>query len=339
MKLGLILALAGTALLASCIFMPVLHSKRVNVDGKVEMMFKIWMQTHNMVFATIEEHQYRLSVFNQAVNKINEVNAAQNSYKLGLNKFTCLTQEEFLAKFTGLLQDQDYTRDTDYSDLPEVIPNENVDWRTEGAVNPIKDQGQCGSCWAFSATAAVEGHWKIAGNNLEFLSEQQLVDCSHLEGNNGCKGGLMDRAFRYLVKAGGQESAQNYPYFAEDGQCRFSKSKIVAHISGYKDVKKDDCATLLQFAKAGPTSIGIAASDIQQYSSGVFSDAKCGTGLNHGVTLIGYGTDSTLNKDYYLVRNSWGLNWGEQGYIRMDRNVMTKTGICGICMQASSPRI
>ena len=303
--------------------------------------FTKWMQTHKITFNTPKEYQYRLKVYGQTDAKIKTENAKQKNYVLGHNKFSHLTEQEFIAKYTGLKISTNYKRKT----TPKVKPapktlsqSPSVDWRTQGAVNPVKDQGQCGSCWAFSATASIEAVWKTSGHNLENLAEQQFVDCSTKFGNQGCNGGLMDDAFKYLMSVAGQERTSDYPYTAKDGVCKYSAAKAVAKISGYADVPKNDCKTLFTFATNQVTSVAIAANAIQSYKSGVFSNALCGTALNHGVAVVGYGHDNSVNKDFWIVRNSWGANWGEQGYIRMDRNVQTSTGICGICMAASAPK-
>lgn len=149
----------------------------------------------------------------------------------------------------------------------------------------------------------------------------------------------MDYAFKYLISVGGQERTSDYPYKAVDQKCNFASAKTVGKISKYADVPKNDCKTLLTYGTQGPTSVAIAANAIMNYNSGVFSNPACGTGLNHGVTLVGFGHDDNLKKDFYLVRNSWGAGWGEQGYIRMDRNVQTSTGICGICQAASIAKV
>jgi len=306
----------------------------VKVNTPVKEAFTAWMKEYKMTFATPKEFNYRLAVFGQTLAKITEVNSQQNDYKLGLNKFSHMTYEEFKAKYTGLQVPADYTRVL-REESSMLQQSASVDWRTQGAVNPIKDQGQCGSCWAFSATAGMEGIWKISGNSLQNQAEQQLVDCSTSFGNNGCNGGWMDYAFKYIISVGGQMPTSAYPYTATQGKCKFAASQIVAKIKGYNDVPKGDCATLLKFATAQPTSVAIDAQAIMNYQSGIFNNRFCGTQLDHGVAVVGYGTSGSQN--FWIVRNSWGTSWGEQGYIRMDRDVMPKTGICGICQAASAP--
>ena len=324
--------LGATLLAMSCFNFN--RTPSVNIMKPVKLAFHQWMTEHGVKFQTPQEYLYRLSVFAKTHARIESENKKGLSYTLGHNKFSHMTEEEFIAKYTGLKVPENYERNI-VAEVPVLSQASNVDWRDKGAVNPVKDQGQCGSCWAFSATASIEGAWKISGHALENLSEQQLVDCSASYGNHGCNGGWMDYGFKYIITVGGQERTADYPYKAVDQACKFSASKITGKITGFKDVPKNDCKTLLKFAADGPTSVAIAANAIMNYKNGVFSTATCGTGLNHGVTLVGYGTDSTLNKDYYIVRNSWGTGWGEQGYIRMDRNVQTSSGICGICMAAS----
>ena len=277
-----------------------------------------------------------MAVFIKNYKLINEVNNRQSRYQLGLNKFSGMSIEEFVGKFTGfkgLSTDERHVTRSMVRSLPTA-----VDWRDYGAVNPVKNQGGCGSCWAFSATAAIEGAWQISKNSLLDLSEQQMVDCSWLQGNQGCNGGWMNNAFKYIQKAGGQQINADYPYTAVDGFCKFKSAKAIAKITTYNDIAKNDCDTLLQYTSQGPVSVAIAVTDsVMHYKSGVYDDVSCGTGLNHAVNLIGYGTDSTTFQKFYLVRNSWGVDWGEAGYIRMDRSKMPTTGICGICMVASRP--
>ena len=254
--------------------------------------------------------------------------------QVGLNQFADLTQAEYAAQY---LRPINTTRQRNFVVLPES--NElagSLDWRAKGAVTPIKNQGQCGSCWSFSTTGSVEGVVQIATGTLVSLSEQQLVDCSGSFGNEGCNGGLMDDAFKYIIANGGLDSEADYAYTARDGTCNKAKeAKKVGSITGFADVPQNNENQLIAAVNKNPVSVAIEADQqaFQLYKSGVF-DAACGTQLDHGVLAVGYGTES--GKDYWIVKNSWGTTWGDQGYILMAQH-KGASGICGINMMASYP--
>jgi len=216
----------------------------------------------------------------------------------------------------------------------KTLPTENladeVNWVTKGAVTKVKNQGQCGSCWAFSTTGAVEGAEFLAGGQLESYSEQQLVDCSTSFGNMGCNGGLMDYAFKY-IETNPLELEADYPYTARDGSCHYVKTKGVGKVKSYADVTPNQVAALKAAVTQQPVAIAIEAdqSAFQMYTSGVITKG-CGTQLDHGVLAVGYGTENGV--DYFLVKNSWGAGWGDQGYVKIGTN-----NVCGILMAASYP--
>jgi cathepsin L len=224
--------------------------------------------------------------------------------------------------------------------VPPIQDNPtSVDWRTQGYVTPIKDQGQCGSCWAFSAIASLEGqHFKASGK-LVSLSEQNLVDCSKKQGNQGCNGGLMDQAFTYIKVNNGIDTEASYPYKAVDQKCKFSAANVGATDAGFTDItsgSEDDLETAI--ATIGPISVAIDAShsSFQLYKSGIYNEPDCSSSeLDHGVTAVGYGSDATGAK-FYIVKNSWGTSWGTDGYIMMSKN---KKNNCGIATAASYPTV
>jgi C1A family cysteine protease len=306
-----------------------------NLHLKDHLTFIQWKNTQNKVYSSPKEEQFRKLNFYRNLRNIEAVNRdASLTYKAGLNQFSDLTEEEFTVKYTGLasIKAEEATLH-----VKGERNDDSVDWRTQGAVNPVKNQGQCGSCWAFSAVGAVESAWKIAGNALASFSEQQLVDCSTAYGNHGCNGGLMNNAFNYWIKGSkGIELESDYPYTARDGTCKFSAAKIKGTITSFKVIAQNDCDGLLHAITQQPVSVGIAANAIMSYTSGIFNNPRCGTQLNHGVTAVGYGTQGT--QEFWIVRNSWGASWGEQGYIRMARDDNKReAGMCGICLAASYP--
>lgn len=217
----------------------------------------------------------------------------------------------------------------------EELPSE-VDWRKHNAVTPVKNQGSCGSCWAFSTTGAIEGLWAINQNELVSLSEQELMDCSRSEGDMSCRGGLMDYAFQMVLDKGGICSEEDYPY-KESDQPSCQKCDPVAHISGFRDVPSNNEEALLQAVAHQPVSVAIEADHLgfRFYKSGVFNSEKCGDTLDHGVLLVGYGVED--NQPYWILKNSWGTSWGDEGYMKIARNVSNPEGMCGLALQPSYP--
>jgi len=304
--------------------------------------FSEWASLQNKQYATREEVVLRRSIYNANVAAIQKHNAEAaaglHTWTMGVNKFTDMSADEFkMAVASGFRASQHRYRNVDNSlklTNKSALPD-SVDWTTQGAVTPIKDQGQCGSCWAFSTTGSVEGAVFLKSGKLTSLSEQQLMDCSGAEGNQSCNGGLMDDAFQYIIKNKGLGSEASYPYTAKDGSCKSVPS--VSTITGFTDVPANNDVALMTAIVAQPVSVAIEADQavFQSYKSGVMT-GKCGTNLDHGVLAVGYGTAG--NQDYYLVKNSWGTSWGMSGYIQMGRGTaFAPNGQCGILMMASYP--
>jgi len=277
----------------------------------------------------VEEFFDRFNIFKTNLAMIEAHNNGSAGWKMGVNQFADLTKEEFKSYLGLRPRDNSYIRSKNEAPVPNVPVND-IDWQARGAVTPVKDQAQCGSCWAFSTTGSVEGVWQISTGNLVSLSEQELVDCAGSAGNQGCNGGLMDDAFNWIIQNGGLDSEADYPYHAQDGACRGAPK--VASISGFKDVAQGDENALGTLLQSQPISIAIEAdqSSFQFYHSGVFT-GPCGTSLDHGVLLVGTGTDG--GQSYWRVKNSWGASWGDQGYIRMIQG----KNMCGLSLMASYP--
>jgi len=300
------------------------------VSGASQEEFVAYVKEFNKVY-TSEELFTRFQNFNDNKKTIDEHNAKGLSWEMGVNQFTDLTQQEFSDLYLGYIPRQnDYLRNLNLHVAPAgQVLADSLDWRTKGAVTPMKDQAQCGSCWAFSTTGSVEGANQIKSGQLQSFAEQQLVDCAGSAGNQGCNGGLMDDAFQYIIKNGGITLEASYPYTARDGKCN-TAVKSAGTVSKFTDVKKNDETGLMSAVNMQPVSVAVDAQSWSSYKKGVMT-SFCGKSLDHGVLAIGYVTDAST--DYWLVKNSWGVSWGESGYIRLVRN----KNECGIAEAASYP--
>ena len=313
--------------------------------------FKSWASDFNV---DIRDESKLVNIFENWIDNdrfIEEHNSKNLTYFLGHNQFSGMNQLEFSKYLISIKDDIILYESLDFEYTISTLPS-SVNWVEAGAVSPVKDQGQCGSCWSFSTTGALEGAFYIKNGYLELFSEQQLVDCDTYRNGGkdlGCNGGLMDNAFNWIEKNGGLCSETEYPYVSGDttksGTCNKSCKPVPgSQIKGVVDVPPSDDNAMMNSIYKQPVSVAIEADqrEFQLYKSGVFTGA-CGKTLDHGVLVVGYGTD--MNTDYYLVKNSWGEFWGKNGYIMLGRGNDPSTnkpyndgaGQCGILLQASYP--
>ena len=290
----------------------------------------------------------RFRIFRENLHTIisHNLDNTQN-FTMAVNQFTDLTQDEFKENYIGngyggLYKEVGSYGCKTFTSSASGVPT-SLDWRVKGAVTSVKDQGQCGSCWSFSSTGAVEGAWAIFKGTLVDLSEQELVDCATglSYGSHGCNGGQMEGAFKFVIE-NGQCSNSEYPYTSgttkTGGTCK--KCSAVAQMNTCYDVKPNDQISLKGAVAQQPVAVAISADTklFQSYSSGVITSSSCYTSLDHGVLVVGYGTEN--GQDYWLVKNSWSSSWGENGYVKIARSSSNNDpGICGIAMDPSFPSV
>ena len=285
-------------------------------------------------FNNIYKHPFsydKFDIFKKNMDYIDEFNQQNHSYKLEINQFADMNNFNFNVSLPH--------PKNEYYEIQETRIPKSLDWRKKGVVTGVKDQGHCGGCWAFSTTGSVEGVVAIKTGHLFNISEQQLIDCSNQEGNHGCEGGIMDYGFQYIIDNNGICSEEDYPYQGIDGMCQ--DCEPIIQIERYGNIYPMNENILKRAVAQQPVSIAIQANltSFRFYSKGIYSDVNCGTLLDHGVLLVGYGTAEDTDLDYWLIKNSWGPLWGENGYMRMNRNTSggMGPGICGITMQPCIP--
>jgi cathepsin F len=311
-----------------------------------DALFARFMQTYNRTYASDAETAHRLGVFKQNLARINQLNTKYPGVTFKVNKFADLSKEEFKKFYLSakpMVRDYSEPVAAEYPESVIKATPTSWDWRTKGVVTGVKDQGQCGSCWSFSTTGNIEGQWALAGNKLVGLSEQNLVDCDHTCStymgeqacDDGCNGGLMQNAYQYVIKNGGIDTEASYPYqaYAND-QCGFKPTNVGAKIRNYTMLSQDEKQIAAYLVQHGPVSIAANAEEWQFYYAGVFY-LPCATQLDHGILIVGFGNETDIFDQYmpyWIVKNSWGADWGESGYIRIERGV----GKCGLNQYASS---
>ncbi len=332
-------------------------------DAQVLNRFSTWMNRFNI---ESRDEGHLSHIFDNWISNdkyIEEVNGKNLTYTLGHNAFSGMDSEEF-GQYMGFIQNKETgfkgLRGSTVFEMEEVydlsaLPS-SVDWRAKGAVTPVKDQGQCGSCYTFSTTGALEGAYQLKYGNLVSFSEQQLVDCSNVKNggpNFSCNGGQISQTAEWVGKNGGLCTETAYPYVSGTTLTAGTCQKSCSLVSGSKVTSSvavtanSDNAMMTALTKQ-PVSVAIEADQrsFQLYSSGVFSGA-CGTNLDHAVLLVGYGTDSSSGLDYYILKNSWGTSWGSSGYVYLGRNNDPATGKpynggkgqCGVLMEGSYPTL
>ncbi|PIN24450.1 Cysteine proteinase Cathepsin F [Handroanthus impetiginosus] len=313
-----------------------------------ELSFKSFIQEYRKEYSTREEYLHRLGIFAKNLIRAAEHQAMDPTAIHGVTQFSDLSEDEFEGMYLGLKGGADVdmvgngavAEEIDVGNLPESF-----DWREKGAVTDVKMQGACGSCWAFSATGAIEGANFIATGNLLNLSEQQLVDCDHAcdakerkACDDGCLGGLMTNAYKYLIEAGGIEEEDSYPYTGKRGECKFRRDKVAVKVTNFTTIPANENQIAAYLVRHGPLAVGLNSVFMQTYNGGVSCPLICGKKwINHGVLLVGYGSRgySILRfgyKPYWIIKNSWGKQWGEHGYYRLCRG----HGMCGVNTMVSA---
>jgi len=305
-------------------------------EEQYETAFINWMQKNEKSYAH-DEFLPRFRIFKSNMDFVDAHNSQNKGFTVVMNKFGDLNNKEFKKLYLGFDGQKAIASPREFFTFENKALPATWDWNKQGAVTGIKNQAQCGSCWAFSTTGSVEGCHKITSKTLPSLSEQNLMDCSWPNGNQGCNGGLMTQAMDYIISNSGIDTEASYPYTAESSapNCQYNAANRGSQLAKYTNVATGDENALQQSVYSGPTSVAIDAShsSFQFYSSGVYYEPQCSsTQLDHGVLGIGWGTDS--GSAFWQVKNSWGTDWGMQGFIEMSRN---KNNNCGIATMATLP--